>query len=156
MADKTIWEYPTLTEAQREDLILMASDEETYNMKVGTLLDAMGDVVNEKVDKTDIANNLTTTAAGKVLDARQGKVLNDAKLLLHEVIPDTVQSITFNGTTGNISTITHVRNGTTIRTDTFTFGTGVITEVRTLNTGEKLTIATNTTTLQTTVTYSAS
>lgn len=156
MADKTIWEYPTLTEAQREDLILMASDEETYNMKVGTLLDAMGDVVNEKVDKTDIANNLTTTAAGKVLDARQGKALNDAELLLHEEIPDTVQSITFNGTTGNISTITHVRNGTTIRTDTFTFGTGVITEVRTLNTGEKLTIATNTTTLQTTVTYSAS
>lgn len=155
MADKTIWEYPTLTEAQREDLILMASDEETYNMKVGTLLDAMGDVVNEKVDKTDIANNLTTTAAGKVLDARQGKVLNDAKLLLHEVIPDTVQSITFNGTTGNISTITHVRNGTTIRTDTFTFGTGVITEVRTLNTGESLTIVTNTTTLTTTVTYAA-
>ena len=155
MADKTIWEYPTLTEAQREDLILMASDEETYNMKVGTLLDAMGDVVNEKVDKTDIANNLTTTAAGKVLDARQGKVLNDAKLLLHEVIPDTVQSITFNGTTGNISTITHVRNGTTIRTDTFTFGTEVITEVRTLNTGESLTIVTNTTTLTTTVTYAA-
>lgn len=77
-------------------------------------------------------------------------------LLLHEEIPDTVQSITFNSTTGNISTITHVRNGTTIRTDTFTFGTGTITEVRTLNTGENLTIVTNTTTLQTTVTYSAS
>lgn len=27
----------------------------------------------------DVANNLTTTAAGSVLDARQGKALNDAK-----------------------------------------------------------------------------
>ena len=32
------------------------------------------------VPKTDIANNLTTTDAGKVLDARQGKILNDGKL----------------------------------------------------------------------------
>lgn len=30
-----------------------------------------------KVNTADIANNLTTTAAGKVLDARQGKALND-------------------------------------------------------------------------------
>ena len=30
-----------------------------------------------KVNSSDIANNLTTTAAGKVLDARQGKALND-------------------------------------------------------------------------------
>lgn len=30
-----------------------------------------------KVDVSDIANNLTTTTAGKVLDARQGKVLAD-------------------------------------------------------------------------------
>lgn len=30
-----------------------------------------------KVNTSDIANNLTTTAAGKVLDARQGKALND-------------------------------------------------------------------------------
>lgn len=30
------------------------------------------------VDADDVANDLTTTAAGKVLDARQGKALNDA------------------------------------------------------------------------------
>lgn len=30
-----------------------------------------------KVDKTDVANNLTTTDEGKVLDARQGKILNE-------------------------------------------------------------------------------
>lgn len=33
--------------------------------------------INLKVNTADIANNLTTTAAGKVLDARQGKTLND-------------------------------------------------------------------------------
>ena len=32
---------------------------------------------NTYVDTDDIANNLTTTAAGKVLDARQGKALAD-------------------------------------------------------------------------------
>ena len=32
---------------------------------------------NTYVDTDDIANNLTTTSAGKVLDARQGKALAD-------------------------------------------------------------------------------
>ena len=31
-----------------------------------------------KVNTSDIANNLTTTSAGKVLDARQGKALSDS------------------------------------------------------------------------------
>lgn len=34
--------------------------------------------MGNKVNTSDIANNLTTTTAGKVLDARQGKALNDA------------------------------------------------------------------------------
>lgn len=34
-------------------------------------------LTNNKVNTSDIANNLTTTAGGKVLDARQGKTLND-------------------------------------------------------------------------------
>lgn len=33
--------------------------------------------ISGKVNTSDIANNLTTTTSGKVLDARQGKVLND-------------------------------------------------------------------------------
>lgn len=33
--------------------------------------------LNNKVNTSDIANNLTTTASGKVLDARQGKALKD-------------------------------------------------------------------------------
>ena len=47
MADKTIWEYPTLMTAQPDDLILMASDEETYNMEVQTLKDAMGEAASK-------------------------------------------------------------------------------------------------------------
>ena len=33
--------------------------------------------LNAKVNTSDIVNNLTTTASGKVLDARQGKALKD-------------------------------------------------------------------------------
>lgn len=33
--------------------------------------------LNNKVDNSTIVNNLTTTASGKVLDARQGKALKD-------------------------------------------------------------------------------
>ena len=38
------------------------------------------DLDSDKIDKTSIANNLTTTTEGYVLDARQGKVLSDGKL----------------------------------------------------------------------------
>lgn len=33
--------------------------------------------LNSKINTSDIANNLTTTSSGKVLDARQGKALAD-------------------------------------------------------------------------------
>lgn len=80
---------------------------------------------------------------------------SDTIALLHmDEINDTVQSIVFDSV-GNVSTITHARGNTVIRTDAFTFADGSITEVRTLNTGETLTIVTNTTTLATTVTYAA-
>ena len=80
--------------------------------------------------------------------------LKSHTLLNYEEIPDTTQSITFDSA-GNVSTITHTRNNAAVRTDVFTFGANSITEVRTLNTGESLTIVTNTTTLETTVTYAA-
>lgn len=45
----------------------------TINAELGKLNTALDD----KVNTSDIANNLTTSTAGKVLDARQGKILND-------------------------------------------------------------------------------
>jgi len=42
--------------------------------KVTALVNAL---TNKFVSKSDVANDLSTTASGKVLDARQGKVLAD-------------------------------------------------------------------------------
>lgn len=83
--------------------------------------------------------------------------LKGAYLLNAEEIPDTVQSIAFDGS-GNVQSITHKKRtdqSVTVRTDAFTFTGTTITEVRTLNTGESLTIVTDTDTLVTTVTYAA-
>lgn len=41
-------------------------------------VDALSTALTNKVNTSDVVNNLTTTASGKVLDARQGKALNDA------------------------------------------------------------------------------
>lgn len=75
------------------------------------------------------------------------------QMLLCDEVPDTVQSYTFSG--GSVSQVAHNRSNTAIRTDAFTYTDNTITEVRTLNTGETLTIVTNLTTLETTVTYAA-
>lgn len=74
--------------------------------------------------------------------------------LFREELPGTTQTITF-GADGNVQSIVHKSGNTAIRTDAFTFGANTITETRTLNTGESLTIATNLSTLETTVTYTA-
>lgn len=81
--------------------------------------------------------------------------IKGAITLQEENIPGTTQTITFDSS-GNVSQIVHKNSSNVaVRTDVFTFGTNTITEVRTLYTGETLTIVTNTTTLVTTVTYSA-
>lgn len=100
----------------------------------------------------------TLTQSGVAADAKatgdQVRDLKSAFVLQQENIPDTVQTIAFDSA-GNIQCITHMRGNVAVRTDEFTFADTAITEVRTLNTGEKLTIVTNTDTLQTTVTYAA-
>ena len=72
-------------------------------------------------------------------------------ILLNDNVPNTTQAYTF--TDGKVSQITHNRNSVAIRTDVFTYGTGTITEKRTLNTGESVTLVTNLTTLETAVEY---
>lgn len=73
--------------------------------------------------------------------------------LIEDEIPDTVQDITFNAS-GDVQSITHSANNAAVRTDAFTFAENSITEVRTLSTGQSLTMVTNLTTLETTITYS--
>lgn len=95
------------------------------------------------------------TTEGDAADAKAtGDAIDDLKIatnLLHDEIPNTVQTYTF--TDGSVSQVIHKSGSTTVRTDVFTYATNTITETRTLNTGEQLTIVTNLTTLETTVTY---
>ena len=96
----------------------------------------------------------TLTQTGRPADA---KVTGDEfkkSILTMDEIPDTTQEYTF-GSDGSVSQVVHKRNNAAYRTDAFTYGSGTITEVRTLASGESLTIATSLTTLETTVTYAA-
>ena len=97
------------------------------------------------------------TTEGNAADAKAtGDAIDDLNIamnLLHDEIPNTVQTYVF--ADGSVSQVLHKSGNTTVRTDTFTYATNTITEVRTLNTGERLTIVTNLTTLETTVTYAA-
>ncbi len=140
-------------------------------------LDASGNVLSKAASGANITNLSSTAPANAlylVINDRSGRAsfkdtpliikvetldsaLDAAEVqrLLHtEEIESTTQTITFN-TDGSVNKIQHKRGNTVIRNDAFTFGTNTITEVRTLNTGDKLTIATNTETLVTTVTYTA-
>lgn len=112
---------------------------------------ALGTVPSGKTVQGQITDN-----ASDIADLNSAVQLDEKyALLLHDEIPGTTQTIAFDSS-GNVSTITHT-NGSNVdvRTDAFTFAANSITEVRTLNTGETLTVVTNTTTLVTTVTYAA-
>ena len=105
-----------------------------------------------------IASNKTPKLSGLQIlynDLRDRIEAGDEMALLQEEnLAGTVQTIAFDDA-GNVQSITHKNGGTTVRTDTFTFAANSITEVRTLASGASLTIVTNTSTLETTVTYAA-
>ena len=111
---------------------------EKHNYQSGDVL--MASELNEMDDAIEAMDQETTQ-------------LKEDFILEMDEIPDTVQSYTF--VDGTVSQIVHNRSGVAIRTDVFTYGENTITEVRTLSTGGSLTIVTNLTTLETTVTYAA-
>lgn len=79
---------PPLTEAQWS---VWSKEQGDYAKEQGDYAKDIGDTYDAaKVDKTSIVNTLTETTAGKVLDARQGKVLNDGVYNTEEV---TAQSL---------------------------------------------------------------
>ena len=49
-----------------------------YIKNIPSQINNLTQSIGQKLNISDIANNLTTTASGKALDARQGKALNDA------------------------------------------------------------------------------
>ena len=91
-------------------------------------------------------------AAENTLAGMDTKPLTD---LLKSEIENTTQSINF-AEDGSVQSVTHSRNGSAYRTDVFTFTASSITEVRTLSSGQHLTIATDLTTLQSVITYATS
>lgn len=64
------------------------------------------DILGDYILQSAIANNLSITEEGKVLDARQGKALNDAKANMAAVTTGSLRDITKSGNyylTGNVS-----------------------------------------------------
>lgn len=81
---------------------------------------SVGSELSTKLSSSDIANNVTTTESGKVLDARQGKALSDS-ISTKVTGPSNVTSDTiplYDGTTGKAikagKTITDVTSSTAI------------------------------------------
>ena len=70
--------------------------------------------------------------------------------LLRDELPGTTRTV-INGLDGNPFSITHRVGETVVRTDWFTWGENTVTEVRVLETGKRITIETNLTTLYQTV-----
>jgi len=108
------------------------------------------------IDSTPTQGSSNAVSSGGVYDeiADLKDDLSESDVLqklLHDNVPDTVQNYTF--TDGTVSKVEHKSGNVIKRSDVFTYGTSSITEVRTLNSGESLTIVTNLSTLETTVTY---
>jgi len=112
------------------------------------VMDGASDAGNVTYDST--ATYGSGTVGAELTDLN--RQLSDVDLHLEELL-DTTQAITFDQS-GNVQSIVHNRNNTAVRTDVFTFEENTITEVRTLANGHSLTMVTNLTTLETTVTYS--
>lgn len=107
-------------------------------------------------DGTDVGNTDPTYHNNAAYWAAQAHAITiaDTYRLMADMLPGTTQEITFNAN-GDVQKITHKAGNTTEREDVFTFGTNTITETRTLDTGDVLTIVTNTETLATSVTVTA-
>ena len=60
---------------------------------INELKDGVDTLNSNKLNKTDVANNVTTSTAGKVLDARQGKLLYD-EFINYLIRTDVVNNLT--------------------------------------------------------------
>lgn len=84
------------------DGITITRDDATKVIALAKTLQDKIALVDNKIDKANVANNLTTTEADFVLDARQGKALQD-------------QLTTLNGSLNNIKTV----NGLVVKDDSY-------------------------------------
>lgn len=103
LANKQVLRYNTAT-SKWENATLAASDISYSNASMSatnvkgaldelkTADTTMSGQIAGKINTSDIANNLTTTTAGKVLDATQGKILNDDITNKHKITIKTVDT----------------------------------------------------------------
>lgn len=90
----------------------------------------------------------TATENGNLLSAFNALELSDN--LLFSEMQGTSTTVTMDSN-GNPTSIVHTANSETVRTDAFVWGTGTVTETRTLANGKYITITTNLTTLAQTI-----
>ena len=86
--------------------------------------------------------NSTTMSALNALEVDEN--------LLRSEMPGTSTTVTMDSN-GNPTSIVHTANSATVRTDSFVWGTGIVTETRTLANGKYITITTNLETLAQTI-----
>ena len=142
--------FPATTEVASDDYLLVdGATKGTRKMLLTAYTDTTLTDPNKAANAKKTGDEIT--ALKEDLSELEG---NDVKQkLLNDNIPGTTQSYIF--ADGSVSKVEHKSGNTVIRTDAFTYTDSVITETRTLNTGDKLVIATNLSTLETTVTYTA-
>lgn len=138
--------------ATMEEVIRRATAATVGAEKVDASMTKEGDVITISVTDRDgnVTEKTVTDTADDVAE------LNSALLLLDD-IPDTVQTL-MRGADGKVSGIVHTSTaagGGVVRTDTFAFTDAAVTETRTLDSGETLTIVVNRTTKAVTITHTA-
>lgn len=101
--------------------------------------------------KTNTTNSVKVmTPAGTIKDAIQDIEIDDR--LLNSMIKGTRQVVVKTG--GKVTGVNHIDGSNhTVRSDTFAVDSDPMVETRTLDTGERLTISTDLTTLTSTITY---
>ena len=108
------------------------------------------DLTNKpQIGGVTLAGNKSLNDLGIASSSALGTLTVEEKLLRSE-LPGTTVTVTFDSN-DNPSTITHSVNSTEIRTDVFTWTENSVTEVRTLSSGESITIETNLETLAQTI-----
>ena len=97
---------PTLGTAAAKDstsTILSGSTDLIESGSVYSLKQTLETALDGKINTTDIANNLTTVTTGKVLDATQGKALNDSITNKHKITRKTVDTNSWTSDTSSQS-----------------------------------------------------
>lgn len=122
---------------------------ETYaSGKIGAALKS----AEEKLDALD-AGDIGYDGSATYDTGTVGKELTELNRQINHFddnLPGTVQTVNF-GADGKPSSVVHTKNGTTVRTDAYTWGDGTVTETRTTADGSYITMVTDLSTLVTTI-----